>query len=375
MGFEGWYLMLHFSKRKALSVGFLMVILSVTLISASPTLAYFHIADRESNTIGAENSLVQVFLPRPMNVGNFSDLNETSGVKEVIPVASDTVTISAGGKDASDVVYFVSSSDESKVFTLFDFGSTNALPTQNWLYFGYVEGSNQGIPVGRLTKVDVRSIGEMTATSARTTYSDSDFNVFGDIQAYWASAQTASSVTYNLLFVIAMNSSAADGVAARIASEHPLWQVESPTQNAGARATVASGQLLFTASLSAVSWAFGLFVFVTYVVREVSSRSKELVILGALGASRATLTRCVSYYLLILTSVGSIVGLVLTLYVLDPVVEMQSFGYPLIESLSTISKTVLVVLAPVLVLDVAIVVALQIRLSRLDMMSFLRSEV
>jgi ABC-type antimicrobial peptide transport system permease subunit len=352
-----------------------MVVLSVTLISASPTVAYFHILYRETNTANAESSLVRVFLPQPSNIDNFSSLTSLDGVQRVIPAVYYPVKVVADGKTATQGVYFVSAADAPEAFRLFGLDQPNSLPKSNWLYFGYTDGSNVGIPVGKTIEVTATGIGSMVATTSSTTYSDSDFLIFGDIQAYWAVQGSAGLHQFNWLFVATANSSVADAVGETIAKAHPTWQVITPSQISNNIQSAVGPQLLFTLSLSTVSWVFGMFVFATYVAREVSTRSKELVTLGALGASKGELTRCVSYYLLILTSGGGILGLFLSVDVAMPASETLSYGYSLVESLSTVINTALVVLVPVLVLDVAIVGILRFRLGRLDMMSFLRAEV
>jgi ABC-type antimicrobial peptide transport system permease subunit len=378
MRFEVWYLRQNFSKRKALSIGLLLVILSVTLISAGPTEAYFHIAGREANSVRIENSLVKVyFAPQILTQSNLSSLRNLTGVHEVIPILGvNQVEVSVGGKVANETIEYLSSADATKVFRLLGFDALDPPAQSNWLYFGYTSAENNGIQIDKPTEANVAGIGTMVTMGSGTTYSDSDFYVFGDIQSYWASpAALVKSGEYNTLFMIATNSSVANSLGPQLSRSHPGWFVNTPSQFSSSAASAASEQLLFALSLSAVSWAFGLVVFAIYVAREISTRNKELVTLEALGASRGILIRCLVYYLIILTSVGCVLGLILSLGLVMPGFEVVSYGYPLVESFPTIANTVVLMLVPVLALDLAIVVILQSRLSRLDMMSFLRSEV
>jgi len=374
--FEGWYLRQHFSKRKILSAGLLLVVLSVTMLSAGPTLYYFYIANREGNTMITWNSLVQVgFGLGSLNQSELADLAGLPGVQRVIPMVQEQVSISTNGRAANELVYFISTSDTPEVFSLFGFSQSTTPSPTDWLYLGHTAAGDLGVPVGSSTQVTVKGIGSMTAMGAQTTYSDSDFNTFGDIQAYWNSTSDTRSGEYNGLLMVASDTNAANALGPILTTLHPGWHVSTPSEVDSGRLSAPLGQLQFALSLGAISWIFGLVMLGTYVGREVSAQSKELVTLAALGAPRSTLTRCLSYYLLILTTAGCLTGLVLSLYVVTPAYEILSFGYTLTKAYSTIAYTVGVTLAPVLALDIAIVLVLQRNLNRLEMMNFLRAEV
>jgi len=360
-----------------LSVGLLVVVLSVTMLSAGPTLYYFYIANREGNTIRTWNNLVLVsFGLQPLNQSELADLGGLPSVQRVIPMVVDQISISTKGRAVGEVVYFVSTDDAPELFSLLGFNQSTTPSPTDWLYLGHTAAGDAGVPIGSSTQVMVTGIGTMTAMGAGTTYSDSDFNTFGDIQAFWASAtQTTKPGEYNGLLIAASNTSAANALGPILTAAHPGWQASTPSEVDSARSSAPLGQLQFALFLGLISWIFGLVMLGTYVGREVSAQSKELVTLMALGAPKSTLTRCLSCYLLILTTAGCLAGLALSLCVVTPAYEILSFGYTLTKAYSTIAYTVGVTLAPVLALDIAIVLVLQRNLNRLEMMSFLRAEV
>jgi len=112
---------------------------------------------------------------------------------------------------------------------------------------------------------------------------------------------------------------------------------------------------------------------------EALTRSAEL--LAAVGLKEKAelvprrLAGGLASYLLILTTIGAVLGLAVDFLLALTEYEVLAFGYYQPKSLSTIAYTSALIIGPALILDVGIVLILQRRLGQLDMMSFLRSEV
>ena len=309
MGFERWYLRQHLAKRKWVTVGLLLVVLSVTMLSAGIASIYFQVSQKVADTTSMESTWVRVYSPQQLNQSSVSAIRGLKGVQEVIPAVLDTVRMSAAGRNSTQYVYFVTSGDAADLFRMFQLDQTGIASQSDWLCIGHNAAIVAGVPLGESTQVSVLGVGKMTATTAEMTFSDSDFYIFGDVQAYWVSPiQVLKSGQYNYLYIVADNSSAADALGKTLTEAHPNWSPYTPSQASADAATVVNDQLDLMLALTMISWVFGMVVFATYVTREVSSQSKELVTLGALGASRGELSRSLSYYLLILTSAGSLVG-------------------------------------------------------------------
>jgi ABC-type antimicrobial peptide transport system permease subunit len=376
MRFESWYLKKRFSKKKWVTAGLVLVVLSVAMLSAGPASIYFQVSQKVANTTSVEQTWVRVYSPQPLSQGNVTAVRGLNGVREVIPAVLEDVSMSIEGRNTTQYVYFVQSGEAQNLFGIFQLTPTEVTSQRGWLYFGYNAAIISGVPAGRSTQVFVPGIGNMTATTAGLTLSDSDFYVFGDAQTYWAIPNSnLKSGEYNYLFIVADSSSAADAIGKTLTAAHPGWNPYPPSQGSAASESALNAQLNPMLAFSVISWVFGMVVFATYIAREVSSRSRELVTLGALGASRSMLSRTLSYYLLILSCVGGVVGLVLCLSVLLPTTMAFIYGFAGYQSATTIAYTTFVVLAPVVVFDFAIVLFLRWRLGRLDMMSFLRSEM
>jgi ABC-type antimicrobial peptide transport system permease subunit len=347
----------------------------VVMTAAAPFVYYFHIRDRESNTLQIESAMVRVSA-YPLNQTGVSELGGLGGVREVVPGVWAYTKLSVGSRTVDESVLYVPSADMPILTSLLGLNRFNAPATGNWYYFGYLAAQDDGIPIGESTSISAAGIGNATATASGFSYSDSDFFVFGDLQAYWASPDYSSSRgVFSYAFIQTDNSTEADAVGAAIGNAHPSWSVASPSVMNSLMAPGISAQLQFAVLLGVMSWGFGIVVFGTYIAREVSTRSKELVTLAALGASRRQLTLGLSSYLLIISIIGAVVGLVLDFLLALPEYEVWAFGYYQPKSLSTFAYTSALVIGPVLILDVGMVLLLQRRIGRLDMMSFLRAEV
>jgi len=376
MRFETWYLRRHVSKRRWVTLGLLLVVVAISMLSAGPTSIYFGVSAHVAKDVALFASLVMVALPQPINQSDVSAVSQLNGVRNVIPAALTGARISANGVTTSDSIYFVSSSDAPTLFSVFQLNPTSITSQSGWLYFGAGIAQMSGVPASGTAPVEVRGLGNMTATSARAVQSDSDWYIFGDLQTYWASGGFAVKPgQYNYLFIATTNSTAADGVAATLASTHPGWSTFTSSDINASSAAANAYQINLMLAFTSISWVFGFLVFIIYIEREVSSRSKELVTFAALGASRGQLVRSMSYYLLLLTTVGSILGLVLCLGVLLPWSMAQIYGFAYYQAASTIVFTALIVMISVVVFDAIIVAIMRWRLGKLDVMSFLRSEV
>jgi len=350
-------------------------VMLVAMVASGPFVYYFHIKDRETNTLQLENTMVRVNA-YSLNQTGVSELSALPGVQEVIPAVLASTKLSIGDRTAYESVFYVSSLDVTRLASLMGLDRFAAPATGTWFYFGYLAAQNDGMPIGKSTNITATGIGSASAVGSGFTYSDSDFYVFGDVQAYWASPDhSAGSGVYNYAFIEAGNSSEADVIGAAIGNAHPNWSVASPSTMTGLVASATGTQLQFALLTGILSWLFGVIVFGTYIAREVSTRSKELVTSAALGASKRQLMQALSYYLLILSIIGAAVGLIINFALALPAYEALAFGYVQPKSLSTIAYSSAIVILPVLLLDVGIVLLLQWRLGRLDMMSFLRSEV
>jgi len=374
MRFEGWYLRQHFRKRKLITIGLLVVVMLVAMTAAAPFVYYFHIKDRETNTLRIESTMVRVNA-YSLNQTGVNEITGLGGVHEVIPAVLANTKLSIANRTVYELVFYVSSLDMNRLATLMGLDKFAAPLTGSWLYFGYIAAQNDGIPIGKATRVTAIGIGNVTATVSGFTYSDSDFYVFGDVQAYWAAPSHSASGVYNYAFIETGNSSEANEVGTAIGNAHPSWSVASPSAMNNLVASATGAQLQFAIMLGIMSWSFGVIVFGTYIAREVSTRSKELVTFAALGASKRQLTQGLSSYLMILTVIGAVVGLIIDFVLALPEYEVLAFGYYQPKSLSTMAYTSALIIGPILLLDIGMVLLLQWRLSRLDMMSFLRSEV
>ena len=376
MRFESWYLKRHISKRKWATLGLLLVVVAVSTLSAGPTSVYFSVEAQVAKDVALYSNLVMVTLPKAVNQSEVSAVSQIGGVRDVIPAVLDGERTTANDVIATPSIYFVSSSDAPSLFSAFQLNPAPITSQSGWLYFGAGVAQASGISASGTTPVEVSGLGNMTAASAKAVQSNSDWYVFGDIQTYWSSTgQTVKPGQYNYLFVVTTNSAAADGLVTTLASTHPGWKTFTSSDLNPSPAAVDAAQLNLMLVFTSISWAFGFLVFVIYIEREVSSRSKELVTFAALGASRGALTKSMSYYLLLITSIGSISGLALCLGVLLPWSMGQIYGFTYYQAASTIIATALVVMLPVLAFDAIIVAILRRRLGKLDMMSFLRSEV
>jgi ABC-type antimicrobial peptide transport system permease subunit len=376
MRFESWYLKRHISKRKWATLGLLLVVVAVSTLSAGPTSVYFSVEAQVAKDVDLYSNLVMVTLPQAVNQSEVSGVSQIGGVRDVIPAVLDGERTTANGVIATPSIYFVSSSDAPSLFSTFQLNPAPITSQRGWFYFGAGVAQASGISESGTTPVEVSGLGNMTAASAKAVQSNSDWYVFGDIQTYWASTgQTVKPGEYNYLFVVTTNSTAADGLVTTLASTHPGWKTFTSSDLNPSPAAVDAAQLNLMLVFTSISWAFGFLVFVIYIEREVSSRSKELVTFAALGASRGALTKSMSYYLLLITSIGSISGLALCLGVLLPWSMGQIYGFTYYQAASTIIDTALVVMLPVLAFDAIIVAILRWRLGKLDMMNFLRSEV
>jgi ABC-type antimicrobial peptide transport system permease subunit len=372
--FEGWYLRQHFRKRKLITAGLLIVVILVAMTAAAPFVYYFHIRDKETNTLRIESTMVRVNA-NSLNQTGIGQLGGLGGVQDVIPAVLSTTKLSIDDRTVYETVFYVTSPDMVTLASLMGLDRFVAPTTGAWFYFGYLAAQNDGIQIGKAVSLTAAGVGNATATASGFTYSDSDFYVFGDLQAYWASPDHAASGVYNYAFIEAVNSSEANAIGNAIGNAHPNWSVASPSTMSGLVVSATGTQLQFAVLMGIMSWLFGVIVFGTYIAREVSTRSKELVTFAALGASKRQLTWGLSSYLLILTIIGAVVGLLVDFVLALPEYEVLAFGYVQPKSLSTIAYTSALVVVPVLLLDVGIVLLLQWRLGRLDMMNFLRSEV
>jgi len=377
MRFEIWYLRRHISKRKWVTLGLLMVVVAVSMLSSGPMSIYFGVRGHAANDIALFASLAMVASPQPINQSEVSAISQMNGVRNVIPAVLAGARTSANGETTRNSIYFVSSSDAPSLFSTFHLNTTPITSQSGWLYFGAGVAQVSGIPPSGTTPVEVLGLGNMTAASAKAVQSDSDWFIFGDIQTYWASSSGAVKPgQYNYLFIVTSNSTAADELATALVNTHFGWSTFTSSNINASSAAADAAQLNLMLAFTSISWAFGFLVFVIYIERELSSRSRELVTFAALGASRGQLVRSMSYYLLLLTTVGSILGLVLCLGVFLPWSWVLIYGVTFSTNLnSPVIYTVLTVLIPVLAFDAIIVAILRRRLGKLDMMSFLRSEV
>jgi len=346
----------------------------VAMVASAPFVYYFHIKDRETNTLRIESTMVRVNA-YSLNQTGVNELSGLPGVQEVIPAVLANTRLSIDNRAVYESVFYVSSPDMSKLAFRMGLNEFASPGTGSWLYFGYLAAQNDGIPIGKATSVTATGIGNAIATASDFTNSDSDFYVFGDVDAYWAAPGHSATGVYNYAFIEASNSSEANAIGTAISNAHPNWSVASPSAMSGLVASATGTQLQFAVIMGIMSWAFGIVVFGTYVAREVSARSKELVTFSALGASKRQLKLGLASYLLIITVLGAIVGLVINFVLALPEYEVLAFGYVQPKSLSTLAYASALVIGPVLLLDISIVLLLQWRLGRLDMMNFLRSEV
>jgi len=344
------------------------------MTASGPFVYYFHIRDRETNTLRIESTMVRVNA-YSLNQTGINELKGLGGVQEVIPAVLANTMLSIGNRTAYETVFYVTSPDMTRLATLMGLNQFTAPTTGAWFYFGYLAAQNDGIPIGKATSITAAGMGNATATASGFTYSDSDFYTFGDVDAYWAAPDHSTTGVYNYAFIEAGNSNEANAIGTAVGNTHPNWSVASPNAMSGLVASATGTQLQFAVMMAIMSWSFGIVVFGTYVAREVSTRSKELVTFAALGASKRQLMLGLTSYLLILTVIGAIVGLIINFVVALPEYEVLAFGYVQPKSLSTLAYASALVIGPVLLLDIGIVLLLQWRLSRLDMMSFLRSEV
>ena len=337
MRFESWYLKRHISKRKWATLGLLLVVVAVSTLSAGPTSVYFSVEAQVAKDVALYSNLVMVTLPKAVNQSEVSAVSQIGGVRDVIPAVLDGERTTANDVIATPSIYFVSSSDAPSLFSAFQLNPAPITSQSGWLYFGAGVAQASGISASGTTPVEVSGLGNMTAASAKAVQSNSDWYVFGDIQTYWSSTgQTVKPGQYNYLFVVTTNSAAADGLVTTLASTHPGWKTFTSSDLNPSPAAVDAAQLNLMLVFTSISWAFGFLVFVIYIEREVSSRSKELVTFAALGASRGALTKSMSYYLLLITSIGSISGLALCLGVLLPWSMGQIYGFTYYQAASTI---------------------------------------
>jgi putative ABC transport system permease protein len=352
------------------------VVVAVSILSAGPTSIYFGISAKIAKNVSTQSSWVRIASSQPINQSEVQAVSELKDVRSVIPAVLAEARTEANGVVATNYIYFVSSGDAPTLFSMYQLDPTPITSQSGWLYFGAGVAQMSGILASGTTPVQVFGIGNMTAASARAVQSDSDFYVFGDIQTYRAgSGQAVKPGQYNYLFIVAVSSAAANEIGTTLAKAHLGWNSFTPSDATTSAAAADASQLNLMLAFTIISWGLGFLVFVVYIQREVSSRSKELVTFAALGASRGELTRSVSYYLLVLTTIGSILGLVLCLGVFLPWSWTQIYGVTYYQAASTIVYTALIVMIPVLAFDAIIMTLLRLRLSRLDMMSFLRSEV
>jgi hypothetical protein len=353
------------------------MVLAISMLSAGPTSIYFGINAKVAKNVSMQSTWVRVYSPQPINQTEISAVTELSGVRSVIPAVLTAARLSTNGVTTSSYIYFVSSADAPSLFSMYQLDPTAITSQSGWLYFGAGIAQMSGLPAGKTMTVEVSGLGNMVAASSGAIQADSDFYIFGDIQAYWGSGgQAVSPGQYNYLFIVTTSPTAANEVGAALAEAHLGWNPFTPSDIGPSAAAANAAQLNLMLAFTSISWGLGFLVFVVYIQREVSSRSKELVTFAALGASRSALTKSISCYLLLLTTIGSILGLVLCLGVFLPWSWVLIYGVTYSSNLSSpIVYTVLTVMIPVLAFDAIIVVILRWRLGRLDMMSFLRSEV
>ena len=359
-----------------MTVGLLLVVVAVSMLSAGPTSIYFGVSAKVAKDVALYASLVMVSLPQAVNQSVVSAVSEMNGVRNVIPAVVAGARMSANGVTTTNSIYFVSSSDAPSLFSTFQLNTTPVTSQSGWLYFGAGIAQTSGIAASGTTPVKVLGLGNMTAASAKAVQSNSDWYIFGDLQTYRASGGVdVEPGQYNYLFIVATNSTAANKLAATLASTHFGWNPFTSSDLNPSPAAVNAAQLNLMLAFTSTSWAFGFLIFVIYIERELSSRSKELVTFAALGASIGQLVRSMSYYLLLLTTIGSILGLVLCLGVFLPWSWVLIYGVTYSTNLnSPVIYTALTVMIPVLAFDGVIVAILRWRLGRLDVMSFLRSE-